>query len=215
MRAPLVVSTLLVTAFACTSRDVEEHPAFTEKPERPPRQSDIVKVETPVPPGVQLACESLLDAGEVGHMFGEAVTIRDRSSTKPDTTAVCGIHRTGTPPSREAQRRRSEETGILGVLPGDELCTIEARCSTPSSVQGLVSRCEERGDELNEDLGVPACVHTSQRGPRWAYTYQVYDAKTQCIFRVLGGPSVTDEALVQKCTDIALTTISPDRVVAP
>jgi hypothetical protein len=214
MRAPLVVSTALLVALGCSSRDVEDHPAFTERPEKPPRQSEIVRVETPVAPGEQVPCERLLDAGEVGHMLGEEVTIRDRSSTRPDSTSVCGIHRDGTPPSRDEQRRRSEETGILGVLPGDELCTIEARCSTPSSVEGLLARCEERGDSVNEELGVPACVHTTRRGPKFAYTYQVYDAKTSCVFRVLGGPSVTDETLVQKCTDVALTTITPERVVA-
>ena len=203
---------LLVLAAGCDRRDVTEHAAFQDELPREPRQSDIVRVETPVAPGVQIPCDRLLDADEVSVMLERRVHIRDRSSTKPDATAVCGIHLDGEPPSREVQRRRSEKTGILGVLPGDELCTIEARCSTPSSVEGLVDRCGQRGDELNEELGVPACVHTTQRGPRWAYTYQVFDNNTQCVYRVLGGPSVTDEALVQRCTDIALTTIVPARL---
>ncbi len=208
----LLPFTFALVALGCKDRDPSEHSAFTEEPEREPRQSDIVKVQTPVDPGVQIPCEALHDPEEVAAMLEQQVTIDDRNATKPDATSVCAIHRAGEPPSREVQKRRSEETGILGVLPGDELCTVETYCSVPSSVEGLVRRCEERGDELNDELGVPACVHTTQRGPRFAYTYRVYDAATECVYRVLGGPSVTDEDVVQSCTDMALTTLSPERI---
>jgi hypothetical protein len=176
MRANVLPSLLLIALLGCGERDVSDHPSFTEKPERKRDQSNIVRVETPVAPGVQIPCDGLLDVDEVSAMLGEEVTIRDRNSTRPDATSMCAIHRSGEPPSAAVQKRRSEESGILGVLPGDELCTIEARCSTPSSLDGLVDRCQQRGDELNNDLGMPACVHRTQRGPRWAYTYRVFDS---------------------------------------
>jgi hypothetical protein len=216
MRSALVLTSLLVplAAIGCKDPDVSDHPMFQEERDNK-RESDIVKIETPVRPGVQVPCDELLSAGDVAALLEEeTVTIKDDSSTKPDETAVCRIHKDGKPPSIAAQERASEKSGILGVLPGDEICTIEARCSTPSSVEGLVERCEDRGDVVNEDLGVPACVHSTQRGTRWAYTYRVYDTETQCIFRVLGGPSVTDEELVRRCTDVALTVTTPDSLAA-
>lgn len=210
MRATFALVLALCSVVACKDRDVAGHPAFEKDPDRERPESDIVRVQVPVPPGKQVACADLLDPEGLSAMLGEELDIEDRASTKPDATSVCGLMRTGSPPSAAVQKRRSEKTGLLGVLPGDELCTIEAYCSTPSSIEGLLDRCGEGGDQVNEDLRVPACVHQTQRGPKWAYTYRVFDDQTSCVLRVLGGPSVTDEDLVQRCTNAALTTIGPD-----
>jgi hypothetical protein len=98
----------------------------------------------------------------------------------------------------------------LGILPGDTMCTIEAYCSFPVDPAEFAKKCEAAGDTLTTDLGIDACVHTTQRGVEQAYTYKVIDRDTKCSYRVLGGPSVTDEMLVQTCTQAALDLISRD-----
>jgi hypothetical protein len=52
-------------------------------------------------------------------------------------------------------------------------------------------------------------VHASQRGTENAYTYKLTHPPTKCLLEVMGGPSVTDESLVQNCTRAAIEDLTP------
>jgi len=117
--------------------------------------------------------------------------------------------RAGEPPRTDAQLRKFQREGMkLGVLPGDEYCTVTAYCSMATDVDRLKKKCEAEKDLGNDAVGEFACVHTTQRGTKEAYTYRVIDPDTKCMLEVMGGPSVTDEPLVQNCTRAALDDIT-------
>jgi hypothetical protein len=131
--------------------------------------------------------------------------------------------RAGEPPKDDAQlAQMKKENQKLGVLPGDEYCTIKLFCSYATDDADFVDNCEKSAKkeaatgsrtvyEGNTDLGQFACVRKTDRPPSdYAYTYRTIDKDTRCIFEVLGGPSVVQEELVQNCTKAAIQTIGPD-----
>jgi hypothetical protein len=67
---------------------------------------------------------------------------------------------------------------------------------------------------LSEELGQVACVRRTQRAADWAYKYAVIDADTNCTLEVQGGPSVTDEAIVQACARAALRSLTQQGIAS-
>ncbi|HEU5057660.1 MAG TPA: hypothetical protein VFU21_14095 [Kofleriaceae bacterium] len=214
MRAPVLLLFCAVVASGCKG---EKEPAPTgEKPAgeaAPKRKSNIERVQMAVPFGKQVACTGVFDPAT----FSKATSVeqgemKDKSLSNKESTTSCAFHRGGTPPKDDAQLRKFEKEGMkLGVLPGDEYCLVTVYCSIPAGTpEDFKATCEKRGDSLNTDaVGQPACVHQSQRGTLYAYTYKLTHPATKCLLEVMGGPSVTDENLVQNCTRAAIEDLTP------
>jgi hypothetical protein len=184
--------------------------ADSPAPGATPAGSNIQRIEIAVPYGKQVACTGAIDAALFSKYIGDEIgEVKDRAKSNSESSLSCALMRAGKPPTTDAQLRKFQREGMkLGVLPGDEYCTVTAYCSLATDVERLKKKCDEDKDLGNEAVGQFACVHTSQRGTKEAYTYRVIDPDTKCMLEVMGGPSVTDEPLVQNCTRAALEDIA-------
>jgi hypothetical protein len=212
-RSLAIAIALTLSTAACGKDDAKsDQPAA--KPEAKKKHSNVIKFESPVPYGKHVACPDLVDGAKFATYIGDEVgEVKDRSSSNAEATSVCSFMRAGTPPSSNDQLRSAQKNALrLGVLPGDEFCTVTAFCSYPANPEEFKKKCDGEGKRENHDLGQFACVQEFQRASEYAYTYRVIDPETKCIFEVMGGPSVTDESLVQNCTRAALETIGPENI---
>lgn len=179
------------------------------------KKSNIVKVQMAVPYGKQVACAEVFTVETFSKFIGDQIgEIKDKSSSNKEASTSCAFHRAGEPPKTDAQLKKFKQEGLkLGVLPADEYCTVTAFCSMSNDdPEAFKKVCEERGDTGNEQLGTFACVHQTQRGAEYAFTYKVVDQETKCMLEVMGGPSVTDEGLVQNCAKAALDDMAPNKL---
>lgn len=183
-----------------------EKPAAPE----PAPSSNIERIQIAVPYGKQVACSDVIDAALFSKYIGDEIgEVKDRGKSNSEASLSCSLIRAGKPPSSDAQLRKYEREGMkLGVLPGDEYCMVTAYCSLATDLDRLKKKCDDDRDLGNEAVGQFACVHTTQRGTKEAYTYRVIDPDSKCLLEVMGGPSVTDEPLVQNCTRAALEDIT-------
>jgi hypothetical protein len=130
-----------------------------------------------------------------------------------EATSVCSLVRGGEAASQAAQEKAFIKNNmVLGVLPGDEYCLVTLSCGYVANIDDMKKSCERAGGVGNSALNHWACVTTTQRGPKDAYTYQVVHPATTCALKVQGGPSVTDEELVQKCTRAAMDSLTPEGI---
>jgi hypothetical protein len=217
----LLVWAIALSTVACT-QDIEEHnkkQAEIAASNRP--KSKIIKIETALPGGTTLACETLLDATKLGELMGETdpITLSDQTKKGMGPTSVCSVQRGGTILDAEAQEEQVKKTGRLGVQAGDELCNVEVHCSLPAEDETFKRDCQqsiEKGDRRsNEDIGTYACIKTTPKGPHDAYTYKFIDPDTRCIMSVRGGPSVNEESDVQKCAKAVLELVGPEQLQTP
>lgn len=210
-RALSILVVVVVSGLAGCGKD-EPPPAPAEPPKKE-RKSTVIKVETAVPYGKRVACEDMIDLEAFAqHAELDLGEMRDRGETDSAATSVCAFMRAGEPPKDNEQLKMWEKQNLrLGVLPGDEYCMLTTHCSIiPPTPDEFEEACRAREDTINEDLGFPACVHQTQRATKWAYTYKVVHPATQCVIDVMGGPSVTDEELVQRCTKAAVALITKE-----
>lgn len=219
---------LLLLAVAACSGEKETKPEpkkdDTAKADDKPK-SNVKKIVTAVPPNKKVACADMLpDISKFKELVAADIsdTIVDNGKSHRAASAVCRFMRDGEPPKDDAQlRKMKSENQKLGVLPGDEYCTIKLFCSYATDEGDFKDECEKSAKkesasgsrtiyEGNSDLGQFACVRKTDRPPEdYAYTYRTIDKDTRCIFEVMGGPSVVDEQLVQSCTRAAIETIGP------
>jgi hypothetical protein len=204
---------LFILAACSGEKDAAPAPAPTAAPTAKAR-SNVKKFESPVPYGKHVACADLVDGARFGTQIGDQIgEVKDKSNSNSSATSVCSFIRAGAPPTSDAQLKAYKKNAMkLGTLPGDEYCTLTAFCSYPADLEEFKKKCETEGGREDTSLGQFACVKEYQRASDYAYTYRAIDPETQCIFEVMGGPSVTDEALVQNCTRAALETITPDNI---
>jgi hypothetical protein len=212
MRASVLLLFSAVLASGCKG-EKEAAPAGEKSGEAAPRRkSNIERVQMAVPFGKQVACSGVFDPATFAKATGvEQGDMKDKSLSNKESTTSCAFHRGGAPPKDDAQLRKYEKEGMkLGVLPGDEYCMVTVYCSIPPTTpEEFKATCEKRGDGTNDAVGQLACVHQSQRGTEYAYTYKLTHPPTKCLLEVMGGPSVTDESLVQNCTRAAMEDLTP------
>ncbi|RMH39650.1 MAG: hypothetical protein D6689_15945 [Deltaproteobacteria bacterium] len=207
--------------WACgQSEDPTQYAKKLRKETAPPRPPPkIVKVQTPVAPGAKVKCEDWVDLAKFKEALGEQedLGLKDLSRTEVDPTSVCSIVKGGEPPSAEQQAKTFEKNAYkIGVVGGDELCLVHVFCGYVATAEDLQRKCKaDAMSDLKEIDGRPACVHRTQRASEWAYKYSVIDDDTTCGLDVQGGPSVTDEGLVQKCTAAALDSLTKDGIANP
>lgn len=214
MRAPVLMLLIAVATPACKG-DKEPAPSGEKAAApsgKPAHKSNIERVQMAVPFGKQVACTGVFDPATFAKATGvEQGEMKDKSLSNKEASTSCAFHRGGTPPKDDAQLRKFEKEGMkLGVLPGDEYCMVTVYCSIPPTTpEEFKANCEKRGDATNDAVGQLACVHQSQRGTENAYTYKVTHPASHCLLEVMGGPSVTDETLVQNCTRAAIEDLTP------
>ena len=168
--------------------------------------STVIKVKRPMKFGEKLACNNWIDLGSLEKAFAMPLTLKDESAKKKETSSSCSIRNNQKRPKKTKKKKTKLTQGdqILGVTPGDELCLMSLYCSYVSTENSLKKRCTQEQDEETTISGQFACVHKTQRGSRWAYTYRTIDTDTTCMLTIQGGPSVTDETTVRTCTYFAL-----------
>lgn len=221
MRALALPVTLAFSVIACSSdKDDAVKPAEPEVKEKKKR-SNVKKFESAVPYGKHVACADLIPdpapfaaaLAAAGMETPEIGEVRDKSKSNLEATSVCAFFRAGTPPSDKDQQRAYLKGGMkLGVLPGDEYCTVTASCSYPTDLDDFKKKCQAEGSREDQGLGQFACVREFQRAELYAYTFRTIDVDSQCIFEVMGGPSVTDENLVRACTKAAIDSVTPEHI---
>jgi hypothetical protein len=191
-------------------------------------KSNVKRIVTAVPPNKTVACTDMLpDISKFKELVAADIAdaVVDNGKAHLAASAVCRFMRDGEPPKDNAQlARMKKENQKLGVLPGDEYCTVTLDCTLAADEGDFKDVCEknakresERGSrtvyEGNSDIGQFACVRKTDRPPHdWAFTYRTIDADTSCVVEVMGGPSVTDEGLVQNCTRAALQSVGMEHL---
>lgn len=231
MARTLAIALVALTVAAC-SGDKESKPADKKKKDETAdngkKKSNVKKIVTAVPPDKKVACADLIpDLAKFKELVAPDIKdeIVDNGKSHRGASAVCRFMRDGEPPKDDAQLAKMKaENKRLGVLPGDEYCTIKLFCSFATDEADFKDNCEKSKKkeeatgsrtvyEGNADLGQFACVRKTDRPPSdYAYTYRTIDKDTRCIFEVLGGPSVVNEELVQNCTKAAIDSIGPQHL---
>lgn len=205
---------------ACSSGEsVEEHnkrqAALADK-DKP--RSKVIKVKTALPGGVTIACNDMLDATKMTELLGEKDPVTFKDVKEMGSTSVCSVRRGGEVMDAKAQAEIVKKTARLGVLAGDELCHVTIYCSIPANDENFQNDCKkniEKGTrQANEDIGAYACIKVTPKGPNDAFTYKFIDADTRCVMAVRGGPSVNEEAEVQKCAKAVMETVGPEQIAA-
>jgi hypothetical protein len=220
IRRMLLICAVAVPFGLACGGDKEAPPPKTEPKKK---KSNIKKITLTVPPGQQVPCETIFDVeGFAAATELDIGSLKDRSKSNSSMTAVCAFHRAGEPPKDDKQLAEwTKNNRKLGVLPADEYCTVSLNCSVATDEKSLQERCEK--DRLNpvgmteyednDSFGHYACVRKTDRPPEdWAYTYRIIDPDTKCLLEVMGGPSVTSEELVQKCTRAGMDQITLDKL---
>jgi len=222
---PMTMRPLLLTVFLALSlsvgcapkEDPKEYARKLAKEVDGPREpSKITKLSVPVPVGKKVACEDWVDLAAFTEAIGDEVSLKDKSASEVEPTSVCSFVRGGDAVDVKAQEKAFLKNDMkLGVLPGDEYCLAQLYCSYANSEELLRKKCTGMDKAMNESgAGQPACVLTTQRASEYAYTYEAYDSDSKCTVRILGGPSVTDEQLVQRCTRAALTSVTAQGITS-
>lgn len=205
---------------ACSSgesvEDYNKKQAAISDQKRP--KTEVIKVKTALPGGVTIKCAELIDAAKMTTLLEEKeqVTLKDMPEMGP--TSVCSVRRGGELMDQKKQAEESKRTGKLGVLAGDELCHVTVHCSIPAQDEQFQLDCKnqiEAGKRLSNDIiGAFACIKVTPKGPNDAFTYKFIDPDSRCVMSVRGGPSVNDEAAVQKCARAVLDTVGPEQIAA-
>lgn len=228
-KSPLAL--LLALALAACGGDKEDKPEDKKDPEAATKKdkgkpkSNVKRIVTAVPPNKTVSCTDMLpDISKFKELVAPDIadTLIDAGKSHRGTSAVCRFMRDGEPPKDDAQlARMKKENQKLGVLPGDEYCTIKLFCSYATDESDFKENCEKQDKQSsksgsrtryvgNNDLGQFACVTMTDRPPEdYAYTYRTIDSDTRCVVEAQGGPSVVSEELVRNCAKAAITTIGP------
>lgn len=207
-----------LSLIACSSgesvEDYNKKRAEAADKKRP--KSKVTKVKTALPGGVTIKCNDMLDVEKLTALMEEKDPVRLQDMKEIGPTSVCSIKRGGELMDQKKQAEESKRTGRLGVLAGDELCHATIHCSIPASDKQFELDCKNKIEagqrQSNDDIGTFACIKVTPKGPADAYTYKFIDPDSRCVMSVRGGPSVNDEAAVQKCAKAVKDTIGPETI---
>lgn len=179
-------------------------------------RTKVVKVKTALPGGVTIPCDELMDAAKLTALMGETETVVLKDVKEVGPTSVCSVRRGGEVMDAKKQEEETKRTGRLGVLAGDELCHVTVHCSIPAQDEQFERDCKNQIEagkrQSNEDIGAYACIKVTPKGPHDAYTYKFIDPDSRCVMSVRAGPSVNEEAEVQKCAKAVKDVIGPEQI---
>jgi hypothetical protein len=172
------------------------------------------RMSTPVPGQAHVPCTQLIDAAAFQTALGEKepLTVKDVTKGSPEASSSCSLIRGGKRPGDAEQKALLKRVGKLGVLPGDELCSVTAFCSVIEEPEHFKAGCKQRKDRDDESLGSYACVHMVAVGEDDVKVFQFLDQDTRCILQVRGGPSNVNNDMIQSCAKAARDTIGPAQI---
>ena len=216
----LLVSLLGFALWSCKGDDPEEYAKKQGKSQEKPRPpSQIIKIQTPVAVGAKVKCEDCIDLAKFteGLEQEDPVTLQDQSAKEADPTSICSIRKGGEPPSEAAQAKTFEKNAYkIGVVGGDEYCLAHLYCGYVNSIEDMKRKCDADGmSDMSDLMGQPTCVRRTQRAAKWAYKYNLIDADTECVLEVQGGPSVTDQNLVETCALAFMESLTKEGISKP
>ena len=217
MRTIAIMLGFAVMVPACSSGSgIEEAKRQAEAEDKAKGSSAVAasKVKTPVPEGVHIACDQLLDtaAFQKALMEVEPMTVKDTTAQEARATASCSIVRGGKRPNEAEQQALKKQNGRLGVLPGDESCNISAFCWGIDDEDHVKKKCAEQKRKDDDSMGSYACVQIVPTGEDDVQVFRFFDADTKCILQVRGGPSMTDNDYIRTCAKTARDTITPAQI---
>ena len=188
--------------------------AEAEQKAKQAQGSPARRLSTPVPGQARVPCAQLIDAAAFQTALGEkeALVVRDVTKSDREASASCSLQRGGKRPSEAEQKALIKKAGKLGVLPGDELCSVTAYCSVIADADRFRAGCKERKDHDDDSMGTYACVHIVAVGADDVKVYQFIDEDTRCILQVRGGPSNVDNDMIRSCAKAARDTIGPAQI---
>lgn len=172
------------------------------------------RMATPVPGQARVPCTQLIDPAAFQAALGEKepLVVKDVTKSQREAAASCSLIRGGRRPSEAEQKTLLKSAGRLGVLPGDELCSVSAFCSTIEDLGRFKAACKQRKDHDDSSLGSYACVHIVPVGADDVKVFQLLDEDTRCILEVRGGPSNVNNDMIATCAKIARDTIGPAQI---
>ena len=171
------------------------------------------RLATPVPGQAHVPCTQLLDLAAFQTALGEKdpPVIKDVTKTV-EAAASCSLLRGGKRPSEAEQAAMLKRSSRLGVLPGDELCTITAFCWSIEDAERFKAGCKAKKDKDDDSMGSYACVHISPVGVDDVKMFTFFDEDTKWILQVRGGPSNVNNESIQSCAKTARDTIGPAQI---
>jgi len=214
----VMIASLVLGLWACGNGEnagAEEARRQAEQ-EQKAKQAHVApakRLATPVPGQAHVPCTQLLDLAAFQTALGEKDTpvIKDVTKTV-EAAASCSLMRGGKRPSEAEQTAMLKRSSRLGVLPGDELCTITAFCWSIEDAERFKAGCKEKKDKDDESMGSYACVHISPVGVDDVKSFTFFDEDTKCILQVRGGPSNVNNESIQSCAKTARDTIGPAQI---
>lgn len=211
-----IVALLVSTSTACKDEPGSLELAHNEKQAAAKPASNVTVITTPVPYGTKLACEKLFDVAKLGAALGKEVTLTDASGSEMDATSVCQIKLAGVPPTAEEQKKKwVDNNRVLGVLPGDEICTVTLSCGFIYDIAEQKRKCESDGQKVSTEVGELTCVKIYEAAADYRYVFSVFDPDTKCKMQVNPGPSVVDEATPKACAKAAVDLITSESIKTP
>jgi len=214
--AVLVVITWLA---ACTNSEgagaeAAKREAEAELKKKAAQPSTTRKMAPPVPGRKRIPCEQLIDPAGFTEALGEKqpLVVKDITSSFAEATSACSLTRGGRPPSPKEQEALLKRKRRLGVLPGDEVCNVTAKCWVMETEEHLRQRCKAMKFRDDESMGTYACLQVVATGADDVYSFQFLDEDTRCVLHVRGGPSMVDNAVITSCARAARDLIGRDQI---
>jgi hypothetical protein len=216
MRALIVLGVILSACSDGEQAGAEEarRRAEAEQKALEARSQPAPRMSTPVPGQARVACTQLIDAAAFQTALGEKepLAVKDVTKTQPDSSSSCSLLRGGKRPNEAEQKAMLKRVGRLGVLPGDELCSVTAHCSGIEDLERFKAGCKQRKERDDDSMGGYACVRIVAVGADDVKVFQFLDEDTRCVFHVRGGPSNVDNDSILSCAKAARDTIGPAQI---
>ena len=214
----VMIASLVLGLWACGNSEnagAEEarRQAEQEQKAKEAQGAPAKRIATPVPGQAHVPCTQLIDLPAFQTALGEKEPLAIKDVTKTvEAAASCSLMRGGKRPSEAEQKAMLKRSSRLGVLPGDELCTITAFCWSIEDPERFKASCKEKKDKDDDSMGSYACVHISPVGVDDVKMFTFFDEDTRCILQVRGGPSNVNNDSIQSCAKTARDAIGPAQI---
>jgi hypothetical protein len=210
----------LAASLGCSSKEAgqvaAQKEAEAELARKLANKQAAPKIKPPVAGGRKVACDQLIDPTAFTQALMETspVVVKDNTASDAEAVSVCSIVRGGEKLSQVAQQAMLKKNPRLGVLPGDEMCSVTAYCSTIEEEKRFFERCKELGFREDNSMGTVACVKTEAKGADDVLHFRFLDEDTRCVLKVRGGPSMSDNDAIRTCARAARDLIVPASIAA-
>jgi hypothetical protein len=216
---------LCLAAFALGSCSQTPAPGPKKAPPKDPAaMSGWHQLALPVQNGRRIPCAKMLPdekavtaafgpALTTAHGAGATVTIADDASSDGDATTVCSIKLGGKQVSAAEQKAKFAANNMnLGVLPGDEICSLRVYCWYAFDAASMKHQCDDKHMEGSADIGDYTCIDHKFAGDHQRAVVDALDPDTKCKMSAHAGPSEFDDNVVKACAKAAVDLIGPPQI---